>query len=257
MKIFPQILLLFAAINASAEQRWITLNSSAGNGDIPVYIDERADAIATVVLVPGGPFSVGKKDPVTGKPDGINFLVRTVDMFAAEKLNVVLMDKPSRGGDLRESRRRASNDHAQDILQVAEKAKELKKPVWLVGTSLGGISVGNAAQHDEKGIISGIVFSSSVYPEKKYGVLSLNLSDMKIPVLISGHEKDECPSTAPSLIPDLKKKLTSARVVEVSLIKNGSSPKGNVCGPWHWHGYINAEQEAVKSISGFISKNTM
>lgn len=257
MKLIAFISLFFAALTSSAEPRWINIQSTSGNGDIPVYINDRADAIATVVLIPGGPFTVGKKDPQTGKPDGINFLVRSIDAFSSQKLNVVLMDKPALAGDLRWGNNRQSEGHGKDVLAVAEKAKELNKPVWLVGTSLGAISVGKASLLEQKELIAGVVFSSSVFHAKGgSGVMTMDFSTLKIPVLISHHQKDECAETAPTFVKEFAGKFSAASTVEVSMIDSGNAPKGNVCGPWHWHGFVNAELETVKSISQFIAKNT-
>lgn len=256
MKFVASLAVLFAVNVAYAAPRWVTIPSPAGNGDIPVYIDEQPDAVATVVLVPGGPFTVGERDPQSGKPKGINFLVRTVDTFAAQKLNVVLMDKPSQAGDLRWGNNRQSDAHGKDVLKVVETAKQLDKPVWLVGTSLGAISVAKASLLDETGLVNGVVLSSSVFHAKGgSGVMTMDYGKLSIPVLISHHQKDECPETNPQVIKDLVSKLTASKKVEVAMITAGDTPKGNVCGPNHWHGFINAEDETVKSISSFIHKN--
>jgi len=85
--------------------------------------------------------------------------------------------------------------------------------------------------------------------------MTMDYAKLSIPVLISHHQKDECPETNPQIIKDLVSKLTASKKVEVAMITVGGTPKGNVCGPNHWHGFINAEDETVKSISTFIQKN--
>lgn len=251
--------LVFAAVFSStllAQEQWSTIQSASGNGTIPIFSIYSEGSTATVVLLPGGPFTIGNKNADTGRPDGINFLVRTVDLFSSEKLNVVLMGKPSRAGDLWTGRSRESDHHGSDVMQVVEFAKELKKPVWLVGTSLGAISAVNAALIDKRSLLSGIVLSSMTFrANKNSGVLSMSVEKLTIPILISGHEKDECPSSNPKLIDELKAKLTSSKKVGVAMISSGNNPTEKPCGPKHWHGYINAEAEAVRSIADFIRSN--
>jgi hypothetical protein len=46
--------------------------------------------------------------------------------------------------------------------------------------------------------------------------------------------------------------LTSAPVKKFIEIEGGSNPTGDPCGASHWHGYINAEDETVKSITDWI-----
>ena len=255
-KILAFVLLTVFSYSLLAQEQWSTIQAASGNGPIPIFSIDRDDAIATVVLLPGGPFTIGNKSADTGRPDGINFLVRTVGQFSSEKLNVVLMGKPPRAGDLWNGRSRESDDHGSDVMQVVEFAKELKKPVWLIGTSLGAISAVNTALIDKRAVLSGIVLSSMTFrANKNSGVLSMDVEKLTIPILISGHEKDECPGSNPKLIDELKAKLTSSKKVGVAMISSGNSPTGKPCGPNHWHGYINAEAEAVRSIADFIRSN--
>lgn len=256
MKKFISMVTVLVSCNLFAAEQWTTLESSSRNGSIPIFSIDSDDATATVVLVPGGSFVIGNKAPDTGRPDGINFLVRTAGQFSSEKFNVVLMGKPEKGGDMRSISIRQSGHHGSDVMQVANFAKEFKKPVWLVGTSLGSISVANTALLDKRSVISGVVLSSAVYRTKqREGLLSMNLNDLKIPILISAHEKDECPDTNPAMIGELKGQLPSSKNVQVALIANGNAPTGNVCGPNHWHGFINAELETVQSVAQFIRAN--
>jgi hypothetical protein len=61
--------------------------------EVAVYYMKRDEAIATVVLLPGGAGSFGKL--VDGQPTGRNFLVRARDHFAQAGLNAAVMNRPS------------------------------------------------------------------------------------------------------------------------------------------------------------------
>ena len=256
MKRFFILVTFFFSVNLYASEEWSNIPSISGNGTIPVFSISRDDSTATVVLIPGGPFTIGNKSPDTGRPDGINFVVRSAGQFSQEKLNVVLMGKPDKAGDLRSTEQRQKDHHASDVMEVVGFAKKFDKPIWLVGTSLGAISVVNAVLTDKNVLVKGVVLSSSSFKDKRgYGVLSMDLEKLLVPVLLSGHEKDECPATNPKFNEDARKRLTASKKVAISLISTGSAPTGNICGPKHWHGYINAEVDAVRSISEFIRSN--
>jgi hypothetical protein len=81
------------------------------------------------------------------------------------------------------------------------------------------------------------------------------LEEIRLPVYVSGHEKDECATTPPSTTREIAKRLTSSKNVVLKMTHSGSTPTGNPCGPTHWHGYINAEAEVVKQMAEFIKNN--
>lgn len=253
MKFLTTLLACLFSASLFAAEQWSTVPSISGNGAIPIFSITSEDASATVVLIPGGPFIIGNKKPDTGRPDGINFVVRTVGQFASEKMNVVLMGKPEKAGDLRFGKNRQSDSHASDVLEVVKFAKKSNKPVWLVGTSLGSMSVTKAVTLDKENSVSGLVLSSTVFHSKDgVGVLSIDTVGIGIPVLISHHAKDACPETNPKFINELKAKFSGSERIAVALIDAGDSPTGNPCGPTHWHGFVNAETETVRSITEFI-----
>lgn len=256
MKNFLTLLICIFSLNLHAAETWTEVPSVSGNGTIPIFSMTQDDATATVVLVPGGPFIIGNKDPKTGRPDGINFVVRSAGQFFSEKMNVVVMGKPEKGGDLRFGKNRQSDSHASDVLEVVKFATNAKKPVWLIGTSLGSMSIAKAAVLDRENIVAGIVLSSTVFRSKDgLGVLSIDTNNLKIPVLVSHHAKDACPETNPKMIDELKERFSSSKNFTISLITAGDSPKGKPCGPTHWHGFVNAETETVRSIAEFIRNN--
>jgi hypothetical protein len=232
--------------------------SSSGSGPLKVVTYEAKDAQGTVVMPPGGSWNVGSIDASTGALTGTNFFIRTIPLFVGHALNVVTMYRPDSLTTLRDAALRSGQQHGQDVLTLADYASRLNKPVWLLGTSLGAISAVNAATLKPDAKISGLVISSAVANKTsvvKAGTLDFPLEKIVLPVYVSGHEKDECASTPPATTREIARRLTRSRKVELKLTQTGSNPTGNPCGPTHWHGYINAEEEVVKQMAEFIKQN--
>lgn len=236
-----------------AKEYWETV--SLGHSTVDLFILEPDDARITVIMLPGGTWSLGKNDPVSQRPTGRNFLVRSAPLFYDHSITTIVMGKPSGAPDLGNGKARMSRQHAQDILAVAEFAnRKFGRPVWLIGTSRGTQSAVTAKLHDEGHLIEGLVLSSSILGSGKsdISILDLDLKKITVPVFISHHSKDECHITNPKDVALLVQSLVNSRAVEVQLISSGHSPSKRNCGPAHWHGYINAEQETVDGIANWI-----
>ena len=234
------------------------LVKSSGSGTLRVVTYEVTDAKATLVMLPGGTWNVGTIDPVSGMLDGTNFFIRTIPLFLEQEFNVVTMYRPENSGNLRDSVLRAGKAHQMDVAALAGAANVLGKPVWLLGTSMGAISAVNAATAAEGPKVSGLVISSAVANKttsQQASTLDFPLDQIRQPVYVSGHERDECGSTPPETTREIAKRLTGSRNVVLKMTQSGSNPTGNPCGPTHWHGYINAEAEVVKQMAEFIRSN--
>lgn len=232
---------------------------SSGSGPLKVVTYEAKDAQATVVMLPGGSWNIGAIDASTGALTGTNFFIRTIPMFVGYGLNVVTMYRPDSLPTLRDAVLRSGQQHGQDVLALADYASRLNKPVWLLGTSMGAISAVNAVTLKPDSKVSGLVISSAVANRTssvKAGALDFPLEKIGLPVYVSGHEKDECASTPPATTREIARRLTGSRKVELKLTQSGANPTGNPCGPTHWHGYINAEEEVVRQMSEFIRENS-
>jgi hypothetical protein len=232
--------------------------NSSGSGQLKVVTYEVMNAQATVMMLPGGSWNIGSIDPTSGMLTGTNFFIRTIPMFLAQKFNVVTMHRPENVESLRDAVLRSGQQHGQDVISLSNYALNLGKPVWLLGTSMGAISALNAVTLEKETKVSGIVISSAVANKTssvKAGALDFPLEEIRVPVYVSGHAKDECRSTPPATTREIAKRLVKSKKVELKMTESGSSPSGNPCGPTHWHGYINAEQEVVRQMSEFIREN--
>ena len=125
-------LLIAAAAPARADEL-ITVPTRAGV-TVSYWYMPRANATATLVLLPGGAGGVGLRD---GRPQSGNFLVRSRDLFAAEGFNLAIVGRPSDVADM-DTGFRASAAHVEDLRRVLDDLHARSSaPLWLVGTSRG------------------------------------------------------------------------------------------------------------------------
>lgn len=222
---------------------------------VPIYVVRRADAVARLVLFSGGGGGYGKIG-ADGWPTSGNFLIRTGKIWAKHPFNVVMVGRPSDGIDLELGGVRAGNEHAADNLEVIKAIKqENPLPLWLVGTSMGTISVAAAAIRDEQRLLAGIVLSSSIVAYKVTGAVpSLELEKIRVPTLVFHHENDACWACKADEAKHIETQLKNAPMRKTLLVNGGSGATGNACGAFHHHGYIGMEEQAVDLIAGWILK---
>ncbi|HEY8879487.1 MAG TPA: alpha/beta hydrolase [Roseateles sp.] len=218
----------------------------------PVFWEAAEGAKATVLLFPGGAGGFGQVE--AGRPGSRNFLVRSMGEFLARGYNVAIFGKPSDTPDLGYPER-ISNAHMTDIRQVLKAVKQKSPlPVWLVGTSRGTVSA-TAAAIQLQGDIAGLVLTSSIVAWDKVGTVPRqDLADLRVPVLVLHHAKDQCRQTLPRDVGYIVKGLSAAPVKKLVMVEGGADPTGDACEAFHWHGFIGMEAEAVKIITGWLDQ---
>jgi hypothetical protein len=219
---------------------------------VPIYTVWKEGAVATVVLYCGGGGGYGAIGE-DGWPGSRNFLIRSAKVFAAHPFNVVLVgratDVPNLNGPAR-----IGDDHDQDNRAIfhAIKAKSAA-PIWLVGTSMGTISVAAAAIRDNEHVIAGIVLSSAVTSYRIRGAVpTQELEKIRVPVLVVHHENDACKLCTPYEAKGIAGGLKNAPIKKTVLVHGGGEPSGDSCEPMHYHGYIGMEKEVVGLIAAWI-----
>ncbi len=234
---------------ATAADRLVTIDTRPGVR-LGYWLMPRDDARATLLLLTGGGGSIGLKN---GVPTSPNFLVRSRDLFAAGGFHVAIVGRPSDRSDL-DSTFRASPAHVEDLRLVIERLrKDLGKPVWLVGTSRGTNSAAAAAIALDPATIAGIVLTSTVtHGARAAPVPAFAISDIRVPVLVVHHARDECRSCVPEEAARIVGRLTRAPVKKFVMLDGGADARGDPCEPWHWHGFVGMEREAVELIAGWI-----
>ena len=208
-----------------------------------------------LVLLPGGGGHLDLDD--AGCPQKLtgNSLVRQQPQFHRSGIATALLDAPSdhQEGDGLGGFRIAA-DHADDIGRAIDDIrKRTGLPVWLAGTSRGGISAVNAASRlTGTAAPDGLVLTSPVTSGFEGGrkawveqtVFSVDLEAIGMPVLVVVHDADKCIRTPPQ---------PGARITE----KTGSNREQvvRVTGGPGWDGSESVEAWRGKAPHGFIDQD--
>lgn len=223
-------------------------------------------AAAVLVLLPGGSgFADLDAKGCARKLTGNSF-IRTRDLFHAQGFATALVDAPSnyRGEDGLGGFR-ISPRHAEDLGRIVVDIRQRTKlPVWIIGTSRGSISAVNAASRlTGEQAPDGLVLTSPLTAGRVGGrkawvaqtVFSLDLTAIKIPVLVVANAADACIRTPPALAPSILARTNGAR--EQAVTVKGSAPKAapsvDACEGRTPHGFLGQEQEVTDGIVRFIN----
>ncbi len=263
MKITSALLAFFLAVSMSSMPRADEVQVGqverveTRGVTVPVYAVWNKSAVATVVLYSGGGGGYGKIG-ADGWPSSMNFLIRSAKLFSAHPFNVILVgratDVPTLDGPTR-----IGDDHDLDNQAIfrAIKAKS-PVPIWLVGTSMGTISVTAAAIRDSGSNISGIVLTSAVTAYRVKGAVpTQDLAKIKVPVLVLHHEQDACKICTPHEAKGIAGDLKNSPIKKTVLVSGGDGASGDPCEALHYHGFIGMEKDAVDLIANWVMRPMM
>ena len=256
-----RLLLLWALLLGGAAQaqspQVVDLPTRSGV-TLRMLVQEPPSPASVLVLISGG---AGQLDIASNgfiRREG-NFLVRSRSLFTERGHAVVLLDPPSDrsrppylGGDFRES-----PEHAADLAAVVQWARtKYGKKVWLVGTSRGTHSAATAAlQLQGAAAPDGIVLTSTILGRSRFGdstarpLTELDMTALRLPVLVVHHEQDPCGVCAPAQLPALMKRLPAGTPLHMF---SGGPSRGAPCDPFSHHGFNGIEDRVVEDISGWI-----
>ncbi len=253
---FVSCLLVLMTGSASAEE---VIDTSPRSGvTLRMLVDHPAEVRAVALLFPGGHGKVLIQDNGAIKGLKGNFLLRIRDRFIEGGIATAIFDAPSDHQDKEglTAGYRATPEHASDIGKALASLRERfpGKPVWLVGTSRGSTSVGNAAANPSGSPADGVVMTSSLGVSSVHGnVCEFDLAAIKMPVLIVHHKDDGCVTTplagAEGIFADLK---GSSR--KEMIVMEGGEADGNPCQGASYHGYKGIEDKTVEAIVAWIKK---
>jgi pimeloyl-ACP methyl ester carboxylesterase len=257
IRIFAAFLLAVLTSIAVADGKFIELKTRPGVTQ-GIYLIKPPSPVASVVLLPGG------SGVIQLGPDGperdTNFLVRSRDLFAENKLMVAVVDAASDFSAREDglAGKRTSKEHVQDLNAVVNYLrKETNVPVWLIGTSRGTISAAAFASQMPDSA-NGIVLTSSVSESAKKRsatVLSSDLSKITVPVLLAHHKADDCSASPFSAVTKIQKKLVNSKKVGTLSFDGGTAKQKNGCKPKTYHGFFKIEDDVVVKISDWIKSN--
>jgi hypothetical protein len=217
-----------------------------------------------LVILPGGPgFADLDAKGCARKLPGESML-RSRSLFHRAGLATALVDAPTdfRGEDGLGGFRIAQQ-HAEDVGKViADVRDRAKLPVWLAGTSRGTISAANAAARlTGRQAPDGLVLTSPITSGREGGykawvaqtVFSVNLRQIRVPLLVVAHAADACIRTPPHLAASIAPQ-TSAPRKQTVVVKGGSgrSVGGlDACQGDTPHGFAGQDGDLVAGIVRF------
>lgn len=235
---------------AQAQESWVQMDIGRGDARLPAYVMPNPNAVATLILLPGGDAGTGKI--LDGKPTSGNFLVRTRGEFHAAGFNVMVVFRASDLSEL-DYGYRVSKEHVAELAKVIAYAKQnFGKPVWLIGTSRGTVSGTAAAIALGESQVQGLVLTASVTSRRTGAIATQNIASLKTPTLVVHHKNDACRICVPYEASRITADLKSSPVKRFVMIEGGSEPEGDPCEAKHWHGFINYEKETAKLITDWI-----
>ncbi|MCW5773385.1 MAG: hypothetical protein KIT16_17215 [Rhodospirillaceae bacterium] len=215
-------------------------------------------AVAFALLFAGGNGKIELDD--RGQPQSLrgNFLIRARHYLRDRGIGVVMVDAPSDyQGEEGLWPYRLNVMYAGDIGQVVNRVKKrFRRPVWLVGTSAGTLSIAVATAHlsyDNRP--DGIVFTSSyTRPTRRHplSVFNMSLASYNGPALVVAHSDDGCMATPPSDAPRLLAALGAARPKKFVTISGGSPARSGPCQGRSQHGFFGVEAQAMGAVADFI-----
>jgi len=236
-------------VNPNIQRAFVSLKSSRG-ATSNILLLEPENPVASAILFAGGDGRISINEDGSMEKDA-NFLVRSRRLFAENGIRTAVIDPPSDHWHLLEQR--TTDWHMQDIATVMAYLKSLSdKPVWLIGTSRGTISVAAAATRIDPQYLAGIVLTSTVTePNKHDSVYATDISTITLPVLVVHHREDNCWVTPYSGAVKLMQHLSRAEPSELITFSGGKGGADD-CGPISDHGFNGIERSVVTSIARWI-----
>lgn len=220
----------------------------------------------TLLLLAGGSGYVNLDDSGCARALQGNSLVRSIPIFNALGFGTALVDAPSDfQGEDGLGGFRIAPDHAEDLGKIiADLRARTKGLVWLVGTSRGSISAVNAAARlSGTAAPDGVVLTSALMSGQSgayknwvaHTVFDLPLEEIRVPLLVVGHEADNCTRSPASRMNDIVARVNGVRK-QVVMVSGGPGKAGftnlAACEGRSPHGFITQEAEVAAGIANFV-----
>ena len=222
---------------------------------IPSMDAAKVEAIALLFAGGGGFIKLRMQDGDIRFGDR-NFLPRSRQEFIRNGVLPVILDSPSdqQSDEGMSNEFRASAAHATDVRAVVAEVKKRYpgRPVFLVATSRGTLSVGHLAAALQ-GQIAGAVLTSSFFYESggrraRPVLASYDWSALKVPLLFVHHRDDGCGATPYQSAAQL-----AGRFPLVS-VRGGKPAESAACEPLAPHGFYGKEAPTIDAIAAWMLK---
>lgn len=261
------VLALLAPLPASAQEQSIV--DFEGRPGVPLkmlHVEPPQAPRAAVLLLTGGGGGIRLgstgSTPLAERYARGNFLLRIRAALALRGLRVGALDAPPAMAErgMPASFRRSA-EHAQDVAAAVARLRGPEKlPVWLVGTSMGTVSVAAAAVALGRDI-DGIVLTSSITTPIKNGpnwlpepggIRDFAIDRIEVPAFVLAHADDRCWASPPGNAASLAQRFKASPRVAARTLNGGKPPESDECDPLSGHGFWGAEAAAADAIADFV-----
>jgi hypothetical protein len=229
------------------------------------FLFRAEDAKATLVFIPGGEGRAGLKPEWTADHGYFskyyfNLMLRSLTdpKLTSGSFNLVLFDSPV---DLPTANHwsvaRTSAEHLSRVEDVVRHFRAmLGKPVWVMGHSMGSISISELykrlQEKKAESLVAGLIFSGGENGAR------FNYESTKLPVLVIHHENDECPGNTADAAKKQHSKLREAgnTVAELVLITTGTrTPNNSNACRSGFHMYFGAGADVAKVLDEYMVRH--
>jgi pimeloyl-ACP methyl ester carboxylesterase len=187
------------------------------------------------------------------------------DELARRSVAVATMAPPTdRPGGFSPAGDRSASDHVADAdAAIRYLRRKIARPVWVVGLSMGSVSVANVALNGTERV-DGAVFLSSITErlangQRPFGetlVTEFPLDRLKAPVLAVAHKRDRCRSTPPEGAEAIVRQAANAPVKEAALLDGGTDTSPDPCAGASYHTFAGIRRDLAEEIARFILANS-
>jgi hypothetical protein len=255
-RVLPLITIVAAPMTAKAGQEMVSVSTRPGVTVRVLMITPDSAPKGALVVFPGGNGAGHFTDRRGNIRLGGNFLVRSADLFVGQGLVAAIVDVPSDHAQGMDFQFRRSREHAEDVTKLLDGlGDKLAKPIFLIGTSAGTVSVASFGTSRNDPRLAGMILTASIGASRGRGgsLLDLPLEKMTGPVLFVHHKDDACWASPFKEALKIRDRVAKNVKTDFIAVLGGDPPISEPCEAKSTHGFLGKEREVVSAIADWIA----
>ncbi|HZX32306.1 MAG TPA: hypothetical protein VFF03_13225 [Rhodocyclaceae bacterium] len=240
------------------DERLVTVPLSRGS-ELNVVVSRQAGTEPTVavLLFPGYPGVMRIREENGGIAYELkgNFLIRARRHLINDRIFTVMVDCPKDQWRNCDDRYRTSDQHAQDVADVANRLRQDFKAqsVYVMGTSYGTVSSSFLAQKMGPALNGAIHTATFTDPgtggRKAHGLpmWDFDWKATKTDQLFVHHKDDDCPLTRYGSVVSRK------GAIPLITVQGSQNARGDACEAYSTHGFAGREAATMHAVADWIS----
>ena len=231
------VALLALAAPARAAETVVELPTRPG-ASLRMLVEAPANPVGSVVLLAGGNGELDLGADGTIKNFYGNPPVRTRGLYRDAGFAIGVLD-------------------VADLAAAIAHMRAIAAPVAVIGFSRGAIPtaaaarLAGAARPDALVLFSGMWLTTRVTPTSVEYVLKRDGAFAQ-PALLVVHGQDACPFSNPGELARFRPLLGGSARAETLTLQGGGPPRGDRCGPFHFHGHVGLDDEIVAAVAAWL-----